>query len=98
MATADDASDNPGYAAGDGYLNFVGAFDSSNTFSSVSFYGDGAGEYLVAGGTIRYGTVDIGSVPEPALRTVTWAMMLAGFGLIGALRSRRKRKIKLSYA
>ncbi len=90
VATANGIGDNPGVPAGQGFYNFVGAIDSSNTFNTVSFYGDGIGEYLVAGGTIRYGTVDIGSVPavpEPS----TWAMLLIGFGSIGGA-MRRKRK------
>lgn len=69
---------------------FVAAFDDSNDFSSVTFWGDGFGEYLVAGGTVRYALLDQGSlpaVPEPA----TWAMMLTGFGVVGgALRRRSK--------
>lgn len=89
VATANTGSDNPGIPAGDGYRNFVGAFDSSGTFTKVTFYGDGFGEYLVAGGTIRYGLVDIGSVgvPEPA----TWAMMILGMGAVGAGMRRRTR-------
>ena len=90
VATANDSNDNPGIPAGQGFYNFVGAIDSSNTFKTISFYGDGAGEFIVAGGTVRYGTVDIGSVPavpEPS----TWAMMLIGFGSIGGA-MRRKRK------
>ncbi|WP_228242750.1 PEPxxWA-CTERM sorting domain-containing protein [Porphyrobacter sp. GA68] len=73
---------------------FVAAFDDSDTFSTVSFWGDGVGEFLVAGGTIRYAALDRGSlpptgaVPEPA----TWAMMLLGFFGIGlSLRSRKSR-------
>lgn len=91
VATALTDSDNPGYVAGDGYRNFVAGIDTTNTFSKVSFYGDGWGEYLVAGGTIRYSTLDIGSVPavpEPE----TYAMMLAGLGLMGAIARRRKAK------
>ena len=95
MATANTGSDNPGIGAGDGYRNFVGAFDSSSTFTTVTFYGDGIGEYLVAGGTIRYGLVDIGSVgvPEPA----TWAMMILGMGAVGA-GMRRRRRTAVRYA
>lgn len=96
VASAFSSSDNPGIAAGDGFLNFVGAFDSSNTFNTVTFYGDGFGEYLVAGGTIRYGTVKIGSVggiPEPT----TWAMMIAGFGLVGGA-MRRRSSVRVTYA
>lgn len=92
VATANGSDDNPGIPAGQGFYNFVGAIDSSSTFKTVSFYGDGAGEFLVAGGTIRYGTVDIGSVPavpEPS----TWAMLLIGFGSIGgAMRRNRKQR------
>lgn len=101
VATANSGSDNPGVGAGDGYRNFVGAIDSSNTFSTISFYGDGFGEYLVAGGTIRYGTVNIGSVPNPGAvpEPATWAMMLIGFGGIGySVRRRRKAPVKLQLA
>lgn len=94
VATATSSNDNPGVPAGEGFRNFVGAFDSSNTFSTVSFYGDGLGEYLVAGGTIRYGAVDIGSIPDPGAvpEPGTWAMLLFGFGAIGAALRRRQRK------
>ncbi len=89
VATAIADADNPGAAAGLGYLNFVGAIDTTNTFNKVTFYGDGFGEYLVAGGTIRYATLGIGSVPsvpEPE----TYAMLLAGLSLVGFATRRRK--------
>ena len=95
VASANDAFDNPGNAANLGFLNFIGAFDTSSTFSTVTFYGDGFGEYLVAGGTIRYATLDIGSVggvPEPA----TWAMMIIGFGGAGAMLRRRRGVLTLA--
>ena len=95
VASANDALDNPGYAANLGFLNFIGAIDTSSTFSKVTFYGDGFGEYLVAGGTIRYATLDIGSVggvPEPA----TWAMMIIGFGGAGAMLRRRRGALSLT--
>lgn len=92
VATASNISDNPGYAV-DGYSprNFVGAIDTTNTFNTVTFYGDGFGEYLVAGGTIRYATLDIGSVPavpEPE----SYAMFLGGLGLMGFVMRRRKNE------
>lgn len=72
---------------------FVGAFDNSGKFSSVQFWGDGFGEYLVIGGTIRYADLDIGApipgaVPEPS----TWAMMIFGFAGVGFMAYRRRNK------
>ena len=77
---------------------FVGAFDNSSTFSSVSFWGDGFGEFLVAGGTVRFanigqGTPLPGAIPEPA----TWMMMLMGFGLIGAAMRRKRQNVQVSF-
>jgi hypothetical protein len=72
---------------------FVAAFDDSGSFSTVTFWGDGFGEVLVAGGTIRYALVDQGTlppvgVPEPS----TLALLGSGlFGLVAARRSRRRR-------
>ncbi|MDP1765362.1 MAG: PEP-CTERM sorting domain-containing protein [Methylotenera sp.] len=93
VASASSSADNAGYVAGLGYQNFVGAIDTTNTFSNVTFYGDGFGEYLVAGGTIRYATLDIGSVPEvPAIpEPETYAMMLVGLGLISFMTRRREK-------
>lgn len=45
--------------------------------------------------TVRVGPQAVGSVPEPA----TWAMLVLGFGTIGAgLRARRKAMARIAYA
>ena len=72
---------------------FVAAFDDSGTFTTVNFWGDGYGEFLVAGGTIRSANIDQGSlpptgVPEPLTLT------LFGAGLVGAGALRRRMKAK----
>lgn len=78
---------------------FVGAFDNSSTFNTVSFWGDGVGEFLVMGGTVRFANIGAGTplpsaVPEPA----TWGMMLAGFGMMGSAMRYRRRNVKVAYA
>ncbi len=76
---------------------FVAAFDDTDTFTTVSFWGDGVGEFLVMGGTIRYALVPKGSLPGGIPEPATWAMMIAGFGLVGAA-ARRRRSVTLTAA
>ncbi|GAA5135871.1 PEP-CTERM sorting domain-containing protein [Thalassotalea piscium] len=89
VASATQATDNPATAAGgnSGDAFFVGAIDDSATFTTVTFFGNGFGEYLTAGGTIKYAAVEVGSisVPEPS----TFAIL--ALGMIG-LASRRFKK------
>ena len=69
----------------------VAALDDSGDFSEVSFWGNGIGEFLVAGGQVRYALLDQGSlpptngVPTPA----PWALL--PLGLIGMAMYKRKK-------
>lgn len=85
-ANALSANDNPGYAAQNSYTNFIGAIDSSGYFTKLTFFGDGFGEYLVAGGTLRFAAVpkgSIGTVPLPG------TLALLGIGLLALRMGRR---------
>jgi hypothetical protein len=43
---------------------------------------------------VRFGSAAVAPVPEPA----TWAMMIVGFGMVGANIRRRQHKAKVTYA
>ena len=80
---------------GDQYLTngrpivFVAAFDDSGGFTKVQFWGDGTGESLFAGGTVRYALLDPGTLPGGVPEPATWAMMIGGFSLVGGALRRR---------
>lgn len=71
---------------------FVGAIDDTGSFTTVEFWGDGLGEALYAGGTIRYAAVAEGSlppaVPEPGV------VAIFGAGLAGLGFARRRRAVR----
>ena len=59
----------------------------SGTFSFAVNAGDTYGFYIRStDGALGRGVLTIGAVPEPA----SWAMLIAGFGLVGAVARRRR--------
>jgi len=97
VGSASSASDNPTYAAqGNSWTGgstiFIGAIDDTSTFTQVLFYGTGFGEFLTAGGTIHYSTVDLNSVPDPSVVPIPAAALLFGPALLGFMGLRRKAK------
>ncbi len=61
-------------------VNFAGVA------KSIDF---GGGANFVAYDNITFGSSTVGGVPEPA----SWAMLIAGFGLVGATQRRRKAAV-----
>ncbi|MEM1379755.1 MAG: PEP-CTERM sorting domain-containing protein [Pseudomonadota bacterium] len=95
VASADDTSQglfpsqDPGVGF-DVFEIFVAAFDDTDSFTTVSFWGNGLGEVLVAGGNVRWALVDEDTLPEVPVPAAAFlfAPALAGF----AMRSRAAKK------
>lgn len=67
---------------------FIAAFDDTGDFTQVSFWGNGIGEFLVAGGQVRYALLDQGSLPGGTIPAPAPLALIAA-SLIGlALRKR----------
>lgn len=101
VASAHQQSDNPGYRRYGQHTNFVGAFDTTGSFTSVTFYGTGVGEYMVGGGTIRYALIDApppGDDPRPPLdvpEPAGWALVLMALAAADlTLRRTRARALR----
>ena len=74
-------------------------FDPQQRFSTGEFI-LGPGTYIVSGAVTvspfgsGAGAIELGAVPEPA----TWAMMLAGFGGLGVMMRRNRRRLATATA
>ena len=95
-ATVFDGLNGTGTALGSISLaaNNVNAFD----LVTISFSGTGQ-SFAISGGGAQFGFDDVtfnepGAVPEPA----SWALMIAGFGLVGSAMRRRKPSVSVSFA
>ncbi|MDT7834380.1 hypothetical protein [Aquabacterium sp. OR-4] len=101
VATAQSAADNPGWLLHGQYTQFVGAIAPAGRFSQVALYGDGLGEYLVAGGTLRWAQAAAlpgsgalgGGVAAPVPELKTGALLLAGLIALPWLSRRRVRPL-----
>ena len=97
----DSATLSPDCAGAGGACDSIVLGNSTDRSSSFYFFPDGAlgsnGVYPTSFGLFRAtltvsGTPTSSAAPEPA----SWAMMIAGFGLLGA--AMRRRKVAMSFA
>ena len=87
VATANSAADNPNEEVYKQSV-FVGAIDDTDTFTRVSFFGDGVGEFMTAGGRVRYAAVDLDSVSSPVGvdAPATLGLFILSIGLMAGCR------------
>ena len=72
---------------------FIAAFDDSGAFNSLSFWGNGIDEVLVAGGQVRYALIDQGTLPPaPIPLPAGLPLLAAGMGALALAKRRKKNK------
>jgi PEP-CTERM motif len=76
------------------YQSFFQADSTTTTTARYFSYGNGPTGLVGGGGLVTRFDLINGAVPEPA----SWALMIAGFGLVGSAMRRRKPSISVSYA
>lgn len=62
VGSATTNTDNPGEARYNESMTFVAAISDTNTFTTVAFYGEAAGDAMWGGGVIRYALVPLGGL------------------------------------
>jgi len=82
--------------APDGSLLFFGVIDTANPFDGIQFGNTAAGDDFFGFDDMIVGDARqvTGGVPEPA----TWAMLILGFGAVGATLRRRHQTARVSLA
>lgn len=105
VATARSAADNPGWVLNGQFTNFIGAIAPGGGFTGVTLYGDGIGEYIVAGGTLRWAQVTASELPGSGAAGIGGgisaavpelhprALLLAGLIALPWLSRRRPRQL-----
>ena len=84
----------------DSYLSATVHGTGRSDFGNTSFFNfelpDGV-SFVSSSGVLLsnpYSPITSGAVPEPT----TWALMIAGFGMIGAAMRRRRTRVRVRYA
>ena len=93
-------SDNLYYLTGPAFLDGSGVgFTASNGTQTSLFYQDSAPSYRITTltGGFASGFVTASSSPAAVPEAATWAMMISGFGAVGAA-MRRRRQLRTSFA
>lgn len=83
--------------AANGSLLFYGVIDTANPFDAIQFGNTQSGDDFFGFDDMIVGDVQqvTGGVPEPS----TWAMLILGFGAVGAtLRRRQRQAARVSFA
>jgi hypothetical protein len=86
----DSVSHNTGSGSNLNWQSYSSVFQATSSTSTLSFVNTAGG----ANGGLFIDNISVAAVPEPA----TWAMMLLGFGLIGAGMRRRKTNLRVSFS
>jgi len=76
---------NPGIGSGINFICFVGNATCGGGGNRISITTSTIGDGIPQSGLQQIGVATGGAIPEPA----SWAMLIAGFGLVGAVARRR---------